>query len=65
MPIGWPDRDAAAVHVQLVAVDLQFAFARDDLRRERLVDLDQVDVGERQAGLLQDDLGGRAPGRCP
>src|ERR1700733_1915160 len=37
-------RDGAAVHVQLVDVDAQLPVGRDDLGRERLVDLDQVDV---------------------
>src|SRR5213080_1259052 len=36
------DGDRAAVHVQLVDVDAQVAVARDDLRGEGLVDLDEV-----------------------
>src|SRR6185503_7857269 len=45
-----PDRmaegDPASEEVQPVPVELQLAFARDHLCRERLVDLDQIDVGE-------------------
>ena len=47
------DGDGAAVDVELVEVDAQVAVARDDLRGERLVDLDQVDVVDGHAGALQ------------
>ena len=50
------ERDASAEEVQPVPVELQLAFAGDHLRGERLVDLDQVDVGEGQARLLEDLL---------
>jgi hypothetical protein len=36
--------DRAPVDVELVDVDAEVAVGRDDLRRERLVDLDEVDV---------------------
>src|SRR5690606_29941514 len=65
------DGDRAAVDVQLVVVDAEVLGRRQDLRGERLVDLDQVDVvdghpgvGERLAGRLDraeaHDLGGQA-----
>src|SRR5204863_9488675 len=41
---GMTDGDGAAVHVQLLDVDVELLVRRDDLRGERLVDLDQVDV---------------------
>ena len=52
------DRDRAAVHVELVDVDAQVAVAGDDLRGERLVDLDQVDVVDGHPGPGQRLLGG-------
>src|SRR5262249_23251112 len=45
-------RDRAAVDVHLVAVELQRLLAREVLRGERLVDLEQVDVPEREPRLL-------------
>src|SRR5262245_48312553 len=36
--------DRAAVHVELVAIDLQLLLDRQDLTRERLVDLEQVEL---------------------
>src|SRR5207248_2240791 len=53
------DRDRAAVDVELVAerVDAEVARRRDDLRRERLVDLHEVDVVDGLAGPGQGDLG--------
>src|SRR5260370_11422981 len=50
--------DGAAVHVEPVDVDAELAVGGDDLRRERLVDLDQVDVGDGHA-----DPPHRLPGR--
>ena len=44
------ERDAAAVHVELLPRDAEVLRRRDDLRRERLVDLDEVDVVHRQPG---------------
>src|SRR5581483_6758187 len=40
------DRDRAAVHVHLLLVDAELAHDRDRLRRERLVQLDEIDVAE-------------------
>ena len=50
--------DRAAVHVDLVLVHSQHAQRVDGHRGERLVDLEQVDVVDRQAGLLERLLGG-------
>ena len=50
---GMTDRDGAAVNVQLVDVNVKLAGGRKNLRGERLVDLDQVDVGHCQAGVAQ------------
>src|SRR5690606_14030517 len=63
--------DGAAVDVELVPVDAEVLGRRHDLGGERLVDLDQVDVVDRHAGVLQralarldgahaHDLGGEA-----
>ncbi len=47
------ERHGAAIHIDLVAVDLQIAdeFFRDD--GKRLVDFDQVDIVQRQPRFLQ------------
>src|SRR3954452_11335082 len=47
------ERDRAAVHVDLALVDAEHPHRVDRDRRERLVDLEQVDVVDRQAGLLE------------
>ena len=54
------DSDRTAVDVELVAerVDAELTRRRDDLRRERLVDLDEVDVVDALAGTLERQLGG-------
>src|SRR4051812_2048778 len=46
------DGDRAAVHVEPVDVDAELLVRRDDLRRERLIDLDEVEVidGHVRAG---------------
>src|SRR5262245_43829469 len=46
------ERDRTAVDVDLPAIELQLLFATEVLRRERLVDLDQLEVGHLQPGLL-------------
>ena len=54
-----PDRDRAAVHVRLRQIGAGVVRPRQHNRRERLVDLEQVDVGgQRQPGTLP-LLGGR------
>jgi hypothetical protein len=45
--------DGSAVHVELVEVDAELTGGRDHLGGERLVDLDEVDVVDRQAGPRQ------------
>src|SRR4051794_338466 len=54
-PEWMAQRDGPAVRVQLVAerVDTYAARRRDDLGRERLVDLHDVDVVDRHPGALQ------------
>ena len=46
-------RDRAAVDVQPIGIDVQLAEAREHLRGEGLVDLDEVEAGERQAEAIQ------------
>src|SRR5215470_1609088 len=53
---GVPDRDRAAVDVELALVETELARAGHDLCSERLVDLEAVDVGELQAGALEHGL---------
>ena len=53
------ERHRAAIDVQSVLVQRQFAQARQHLRRKSFVELDQVDVVQRQAGQLQNFLNGR------
>ena len=47
------ERDRAAVDVQPVGIDRQLLQAGEHLRGERLVQLDEIDLIERQAGQLQ------------
>ena len=54
MPNGWPTAIAPPLTFSLSHVDAEVGRARDDLRGERLVDLDQVDVVDGHAG----------PGQC-
>ena len=42
------ERDRAAVDVDLVAIEAELLLDRQVLRGERLVDLDQIDVVERE-----------------
>src|SRR5262245_32123624 len=58
-PDRMPERDRAAVDVDAGEVEREVARARNDLRRERLVQLDQVDVGEPAVRLLEERLHGR------
>src|SRR5262245_52298468 len=46
------ERNRAAVHVEAVGIDGQLAEARDHLRREGLVELDEIDLVEREPGEL-------------
>src|SRR5437762_98924 len=50
------DGDRAAVHVELFFVKTERARAGHHLRAERFVDLEAVDIGEMQAGLLNHGL---------
>src|SRR6478735_6799959 len=52
------ERDRAAVHVDDVVVDAEVAHRRDADGGERLVQLEQVHVGERQVRLVQRPLDG-------
>src|SRR5215813_13030108 len=45
------ERDRAAVDVQAIGGDLQLALAINRLAGERLVELDDVDVADAEAGL--------------
>src|SRR6185369_13936559 len=47
-----PERDRAAVDVDLVTVQAELLLAAEVLGREGLVDLDEVDVGELHAAAL-------------
>src|SRR4051794_25229508 len=50
------ERDRPAIHVHLRVVDAEHAHGVERDRRERLVDLEQVDVVDRQARLLERGL---------
>ena len=54
-----PERDRAAVHVHPFDVGLELALPGGDDRRERLVDLDQVEIADRQPVAVEDLLGRR------
>ena len=47
-----PEGDRAAVNVELRAIEAQVALARQHLRGERFVQLDEVDVVESDAGVV-------------
>ena len=47
------ERDGAAVDVQPIRIDGQLAQAGEHLRGERFVQLDEIDLVERQPGELQ------------
>ena len=44
-----PERDRAAVHIHLLLIEPEVAHHGHDLRRERLVEFDQLDVLQRRA----------------
>ena len=62
-PMGCPSAMAPAVDVDLLAVDVQVADELLDDDGERLVDLEEVDVVERQAGPVEHLAGRRDRGR--
>src|SRR4051794_30909656 len=47
------ERDSAAVHVELLVRDAELARRREHLRRERLVQLHEVDVVDPEAGAVE------------
>ena len=57
-------RDSAAVDVQFRRVDRQSAQAGQHLGGKRLVQLDQIDLIQREAGQLQRLVNRRGPDRC-
>ena len=59
------ERDGAAVEIDLVRVEAELAQDGQRLGREGLVELDQVDVVEGEAGALRAPCGWPGPGRCP
>ena len=52
-PERMADRDRAAVHVHLRLVDPELAHDRERLRGERLVQLDEVEVADREPGAVE------------
>ena len=56
IPSGWPESDRTAVDVDLVAIEPELLFDGEVLRRERLIDLDEVEIGQRKPSLAQDFL---------
>ncbi len=60
-----PQRDRAAIHVHLLAIQSQFFFYRQILRRERLVRFNQVDILELQSRPSSAPLATRAPDPIP
>ena len=64
-PSGWPSAIAPPSAFTRLRVEAEPADARERLRRERLVELDRVEVVDVQPGALEDLLGRRAPGRGP
>ena len=58
-PERMPERDRAAVHVDLLLVEAELPHDREALRRERLVELDEVEIGYGDAAALEQLLHGR------
>ena len=54
-----PQGNRAAIDVELRRIDRKLGEAREDLRCKRLVDLDEVDLIERQSGEPQRLVNGR------
>ena len=50
---GVAERDGAAVYIDFLIRDVEFTLAISGLRREGLVDLEEVDVFDLEPGLLQ------------
>src|SRR5258706_12260929 len=46
--------DGTAIDVEFLLVDLQFAYALQDLDSESLVQFDQIDIFDVESGALQD-----------
>src|ERR1700676_789635 len=51
--VGMPDRDRAAVDIDLLRIDAQFVAAIQDLHREGLVQFPEVDVVDLEAVALE------------
>src|SRR5438034_1082537 len=51
--VGVADRDATAVDVELVGIDLERVAAVDDLAGERLVQFPEADVLDREPGVRE------------
>src|SRR6185312_3456989 len=49
-----PERDRAAIHIHAVPVPLELIAVSQRLRRERFVRLDEIEIADRQAGLLHE-----------
>src|SRR5271166_2139743 len=59
-----PERNRAAIHVHLVAIESQLLLNGEVLRREGFVHFDQIDVLQLQPGFLQRGLGRRNRSRA-
>ena len=64
-PIGMAERDRAAVDVQPIRGDRHVVEHGEHLRRERFVELDEIEVVDAETGALAQLLNRRARGRCP
>ena len=64
MPNGWPRAIAPPNGLSCSSVDVELARQRDDLGRERLVDLDDVDVVDRHP-RCGEQAGSPGSGRRP
>ena len=51
---GMTERDRPAVDVEPIEVEAELPVTRQDLSRERFVELDQIDVVQAEAGLIQE-----------
>ena len=65
MPERVPERDRAAVDVDPGRVEAELVDADERLRRERLVELDEVEVVDVEPGALERLAGRRDRARCP
>ncbi len=60
-----PDGDGAAIHIQPGMIQTQFPFTRENLRAERFVDFEAVDLLQTASHCVRGRPESPLPDRCP